>query len=322
LSRLYILVVRKSVQWFLGVVFLVGPLAGSSAGQASPKVPAPDASMSAKQALDLADKGECREALPALRKALPRVVDKDIKFQVAMASARCGMSLGRADAAVEAIVFLNHEFPHDPRVLYITTHYYSELANRAAQELAATAPSSIEAQELDAEAYEAQGKWDEAAAEYNRILVTNPETPSIHYRLGRIFLSKPQTDSSVEDAKKEFEAELKINPHDAPSEFMLGDVARQAQQWPDAIQHFSQAAKLDAGFSEAYLGLGIAFNASEKYSDAIAPLETYVKMEPADGAGHYQLALAYGRTGRRDDAARQMALQREAEKAQKGRPQP
>ena len=322
MSRLYILVVRKSVQWFLGVVFLVGSFAGSSAGQASQKAPAIDVSTSASQALNLADKGECRDALPALRRALPRVVDKDIKFQVAMASARCGMSLGRADAAVEAIVFLNREFPHDPRVLYVTAHYYSELANHAAQELAATARSSVEAQELDAEAYEAQGKWSEAAAEYNRILATNPETPSIHYRLGRILLSKPEADSSVEDAKKEFEAELKINPHDAPSEFMLGDIARQAQQWPEAIQHFSQAAKFDAGFSEAYLGLGISFNASEKYSDAVAPLETYVKMEPADGAGHYQLAIAYGRTGRRDDAARQMALQQETEKAQKGKPQP
>jgi tetratricopeptide (TPR) repeat protein len=310
---------------FLGAVFLTVSFAGSSAGQssgASQKGSATDASTAARQALDLADKGECREALPALKKALPRVTDKDVRFQVAMASARCGMSLGRADAAVEALALLNREFPHDPRVLYVTAHYYSELANRAAQELAATAPTSIEAQELDAEAYEAQGKWDEAAAEYTRILATNPETPSIHYRLGRIFLSKPQTDSSVEDAKKEFEAELKISPHDAPSEFMLGDIARQAQQWPDAIRHFSQAAKLDAGFSEAYLGLGIAFNASEKYSDAIAPLETYVKMEPADGAGHYQLAIAYGRTGRRDDAARQMELQQEAEKAQKGRPQP
>ena len=318
----------KWVQRFLSIVFLVAWFAGSSAGQSSPasppsqKGPALDASTAVKQALDLAEKGECREALPALRKALPHIVDKDIKFQVAMASARCGMSLERADAAVEAIVFLNREFPHDPRVLYITTHYYSELANRAAQELAAAAPSSVEAQELDAEAYEAQGKWDEAAAEYNRILATNPETPGVHYRLGRILLSKPQADSSVEDAKKEFEAELKITPHDAPSEFMLGDIARQAQQWPDAIQHFSRAAKFDAGFSEAYLGLGIALNASAKYADAIAPLETYVKMEPSDAAGHYQLAIAYGRTGRRDDAAQQMELQQEAEKAQKGKPQP
>jgi tetratricopeptide (TPR) repeat protein len=310
---------------FLSVVFVIGSFAGSSAAQSSgvsQKGSAPDASTPATQALDLAAKGECREALPALKKALPRVTDKDIRFQVAMASARCGMSLGRADAAVEALVLLNREFPRDPRVLYVTTHYYSELANRAAQELAAVAPTSIEAQELDAEAYEAQGKWDEAAAEYNRIMAANPETPSIHYRLGRILLSKPETDSSVDDAKKEFEAELKLNRHDAPSEFMLGDIARQAQRWPEAIRHFSQAAKLDAGFSEAYLGLGIAFNASEKYSDAIAPLEIYVKMEPSDAAGHYQLAIAYGRAGRRDDAARQMALQQEAEKAQKGKPQP
>jgi Flp pilus assembly protein TadD len=83
---------------------------------------------------------------------------------------------------------------------------------------------------------------------------------------------------------------------------------------------------MDSGFEEAYLGLGMALNAAGKNSDAVGPLESYVKMEPADPAGHYQLSIAYARVGRKADAERQMALQRDAEiKAQAregaGRPQ-
>lgn len=269
-------------------------------------------------ALDLAEKGQCREALPALRKALTRVGDRELRFEAGMAAARCAMSMNEMSAAVEAVAFLNREFPRDPRVLYVTAHYFSELANRASQELVTTAPQSKEAMELDAEGFESQGKWDEAISEYKMILDKDAKTHGIHYRLGRIMLSKPQTATSIDDAKKEFEAEIALHPEDAPSEFMLGDIARQAQQWDDAVEHFSRATKIDAGFSEAYLGLGISLNASQKYPNAIAALEPYVKMEPSDPAGHYQLAIAYGRVGRQQEASRQVSLQQEAEKAQKG----
>lgn len=49
-----------------------------------------------------------------------------------------------------------------------------------------------------------------------------------------------------------------------------------------------------------------------KFSEATAPLETYVKQQPDDPAGHYQLALAYSRTGNKQGAEREMALQAQA----------
>ena len=50
---------------------------------------------------------------------------------------------------------------------------------------------------------------------------------------------------------------------------------------------------------------------AEKFSEAVSPLEAYVKVQPGDPAGHYQLATAYARTGRKPEADRQIALQRE-----------
>jgi len=61
----------------------------------------------------------------------------------------------------------------------------------------------------------------------------------------------------------------------------------------------------------------MSLNSAGKFSDAITPLEQYAKMEPSDPAGHYQLATAYARSGRKQDAAREMDLQRQtAEKQQ------
>lgn len=226
-----------------------------------------------------------------------------------MLSARCAMSIGQTDTAVEALLLLNREFPRDPEVLYTTTHFYSELASRASQELAKAAPTSVQAQELEAEAFESQNDWDRASAQYQRILSQDPKTPDIHYRLGRILLSKNPPDA--EGAKKEFDEELKLDPANASANFMLGEIARQAGEWNDAVEHFSRAAKLDQGFAEAYLALGISLNSSGRFSDAVAPLESYVKMVPADPAGHYQLATAYARSGHKPEAEREMALQKE-----------
>lgn len=301
----------------------VGMMSDLSRAQ-KPSVGSPtDAPSIAERGIRLAAKGRCKEALPVLKKAAAQVLNKDLKYNVVMSTARCAMGLEQTEAAVRALLELNREFPHDPDVLYTMTHFYSELASRASQELAATAPTSPQAQQLEAEAFESQGDWDKAVGEYGKILEQNPQRHGIHYRLGRVFLSKTPPD--VESAKKELAEELKLDPDNAAAEFMLGETARQAGQWEEAIGHFSRASKLDEGFQEAYLALGMSLNSAGKFSDAIAPLESYVKMQPGDPAGHYQLATAYSRTGRKPEADREMNLQREtAAKSPRGTqaPQP
>lgn len=280
-------------------------LSGAVSLFAQPAAPAAQA----QRGIALAQKGRCKEAVPVLKNSSARLSDKQLKFQAAMLLTRCAMSIDQSQTAVEALLLLNRDFPNDPEVLYTTTHFYSELASRASQQLVATAPQSPQAEKLDAEAFESQGEWEKAAAEYKKILEQNPKEPEIHFRLGRILLSRNPPDPG--GAKTEFEEELKINPQNASAEFMLGETARQAGQWDEAAKRFSRAAEIDQGFVEAYLGLGMSLNAAGKFADAVAPLQTYVKMQPGDPAGHYQLATAFARTGRRADADRELALQRE-----------
>jgi|HubBroStandDraft_6_1064221.scaffolds.fasta_scaffold11963_3 tetratricopeptide (TPR) repeat protein len=305
---------------FLVVTLVCGLFAGLVTAQSSPKT-APADTPSAQKGLSLAETGHCREALPILKKTAPLAPDKQLKLKAGLATVRCGLSLNQIDAAVSALLWLNREFPTDPDVLYVTTHAYSDLSTRAALQLAGTAPNSVQAHELNAEALESQGKWDEAAAEYNLILKQQPGLPGIHFRIGRIILSRPQTPTTVEDARNEFQAELKIDPNNAGAEYILGELARQAQQWDDAIEHFSRASKLDANFADAFLGLGFSLNAAGRYSEAIAPLEVGVKLRPANPTGHYQLTIAYRKVGRKEDAERELALfQQTSEKAQKEQP--
>jgi tetratricopeptide (TPR) repeat protein len=301
------------------ILIAVGVLlaAASAAGQGPPAASSTSSNANAERAIDLAAKGRCQEALPALKQTISRpyakgVSEKDLEYRTAMATAKCAMSLNQAQTAVNALFLLKRDFPRDPEVLYITTQYFGELASRASQELAREAPGSYQAHELEAEAFESQGRWAEAAAEYQKILDQNANVSGIHFRLGRVALSKGESEANTAEAKKEFEQELKIDPSNAAAEFSLGEIARRAGQWDDAIAHFSTASKIDTGFAEAYLALGMSLASAQKFLEAIPPLEKYVKIVPEDPAGHYQLAIAYDRTGRKESAAKEMQLQREA----------
>jgi tetratricopeptide (TPR) repeat protein len=216
------------------------------------------------------------------------------------------------DAADEFLRQLTKQFPDDPEVLYSAVHTYSDLATRASQRLAVRAPNSAEAHELKAESLEVQGKWDQAAKEYQQILQLNSQEPGIHFKMGRLLLSRPDPPPDVADqAKKEFEEELKIDPSNAGAEYVLGELARQGQQWDEAVQHFSRAAKLESGFGDAFLGWGTALIATRKFLEAVPPLETAVKLEPQNPAAHYNLAIAYTRSGRKQEGDREFAVHRE-----------
>jgi len=290
---------------------LCGGLMAVSLAQTGRPSTAADFSSSARRAVDLAKTGHCKDALPLLKKSAAHIADKDLKRDVGFAGVRCAMVADQPDAAIDFLRSLNHEFPRDPDVLYLSVHTYSDLSTRASAELANAGPNSYQAQELNAEALEVQGKWDEAAAVYRQILKQNPGLSGIHYRLGRVLVSKPEFGpAAAEEAKQEFEQELQIDPANAGAEYVLGEMAKQKQQWDEAIQHFSRAAKLDAGFGDAFVGWGGCLVSLKKFSDAIPPLETAVKLESQNPSAHYMLAIAYARTGRKEDGDREFAIQK------------
>jgi len=303
--------------WVLAVLCFSIASADGAAQTASKS--APDASSAARRAAILAEGGHCSDALPVLKRSIRQVADKELKRKVGLAGVHCAMTLNQVDSALEFLQVLAREFPQDPDVLYTEVHAYSDLSTRASQQLGQTASASPQAHELLAESYEAQGKWEDAEKQYRGILEHNPNLPGIHFRLGRLLLSRPNPSATVaEDAKHEFEEELKIDPSNAGAEYVLGELARQNQLWDEAVTHFSKASKLDPQFGEAFLGLGVSLISLKRYTDALTPLETAVKLDPGNPDAHYNLATAYTRAGRKQDGEKEFAIHRRLIKTQGG----
>lgn len=261
-------------------------------------------------AAELAEHGRCQEALPLLKRVTGS--DKDQQRRIGVAGVRCAMTLNQPADAAFFLDRLNRELPHDAAVLYLATHVYSDLATRASEELLYTNPASAQVHELNAEALETRGDWQHAMEEYRTVLQRDPNMTGMHYRIGRLILSQPKTDTTFADAKKEFEAELGIDPGNAGAEYVLGEIARQEEQWPAAIDHFSNAARLDVGFADAFIGLGRSLLSAERPADAVDPLMRAAKLDPRNPTAHYYAAIALQRAGRKTDSDREAALFKES----------
>ena len=303
----------RSVFYFSALFSFVLSAATVPSAQESNKSASSGAPSAATRGITLAESGHCTEALPFLKKSIRQVTDRDLKKRIGRDGLHCTMMHNVPYESLEFLEVLVRDFPNDPEVLYEVTHAFSDLSVLVSQQLMQNAPFSYQVRELDAEALETQGKWDEAAAQYRKILEVNPFLPGIHASLGRALLLKPEPSSSdIEQAKKSFEDELAVNPNNATAEYVLGNLAKNANDLSAAIHHYTRASQLDTGLAGAYLGLGEVLVSQKRFKDAIPPLEQYEKLAPDSPTGHFQLALAYAGAGRREDANREAALQRES----------
>jgi len=285
-----------------GAVFVVSNTLANCQDAAQP--------MSAERGVQLALEGRCTEAMPLLKQPSSIAGDKDLKRKVGKAGVRCAMLLHQQDDATSFLAWLQREFPNDPDILFLAVHVHSDLAQLNSQALMDTAPASPEVIQLNAENFEKQGDLQKAIGEYRILLQRAPDMPGIHYRIGGLIMSQPSTATSAEDARKEFEEELKIFPQNAGAEYYLGELARQGDKLPQAIEHFSRAAKFYPSFAEAHFGLGRSLLDSGQATDAVTPLETAAKLMPDNPTIHFALATAYQRLGKKEEAAREFALQK------------
>jgi tetratricopeptide (TPR) repeat protein len=268
--------------------------------------------LSPDKALTLAEQGHCQESISALKRAMAGQVPAETRKRAGIVGLRCSLTLDDRDSTVDFIRLLDKQFGRDPDVLFILVHAYSDLSTRTAQDLGRTAPQSLAAHKLNAEALEMQGKWEPAQLEYEGILEKEPDAPGIHYLLGRLLLSRPDAGAdAAERAKQEFLKEVQIDPKNAGAEYILGELARRDEKWDEAISRFSMAAKLDSNFAEAYLGLGFCLVAVKRYEEAIPPLRVAVRLQQGNPSAHYNLAVALSRTGKQEEAEREFAVQRQ-----------
>ncbi|MFZ3278949.1 MAG: hypothetical protein WA182_18780, partial [Candidatus Sulfotelmatobacter sp.] len=90
------------------------------------------------QAITLAEAGQCRETISALKRAMTHQEAAETRKKAGIVGLRCSLTLDDRDSAVEFIRQLNKQFSRDPDVLFVIVHAYSDLSTRTAQDLGRT----------------------------------------------------------------------------------------------------------------------------------------------------------------------------------------
>ena len=258
-------------------------------------------------ALTLAATGHCDTAHEELTAELSNDAASELGRLAGLALTQCLLAEGNYDDAVPVLARLRALHPSDADVLYQSARLHMRAWNNTLYEMFRKTPDSYRVNQISAEVFEIQNRYPEAISEYRKAIEKNPAALNLHFRLGRALLLESHGSNNLALARREFEAELALNPADAAAEYEMGQVLLVGQQSDEAVKHFERAVAITPNFPEALQALAKVRLDTKQYPDAIRLLENVVRLQPANESAHYSLMLAYRNSGRPGDATREQA---------------
>lgn len=142
------------------------------------------------------------------------------------------------------------------------------------------------------------GRFDEAAASYQRALELDPEFAEAHNNLGELCLERGR----AEEALRSCQQSVRLKPYFAHAHQNLGKALVRLGRFDEAVRSCRSAIALNPGFAEAYNSLGTALLGLAQVQEAIAAFQRALELNPELAAAHANLARALRSLGRLEEA--------------------
>jgi tetratricopeptide (TPR) repeat protein len=136
-----------------------------------------------------------------------------------------------------------------------------------------------------------------AGQSFEALVLRYPETPNVHYAYG-VYLLGEQPDKAIEEFKKE----LELQPGHSQSLMQIAFEYLNRGDAQAALSWAKQAVQAAPNDFAAHKALGQALLETDDIPQAIAELQTGIKLAPESPSLHFQLARAYQKAGRLEDA--------------------
>src|SRR5262249_48720809 len=147
-----------------------------------------------------------------------------------LGAVQCLLAAGDLGALMPILLQLQSAYPNDADVLYESAKVFNKAWNKTLEEMFQKTPASYRVNQISAEVFETQHRYSEAAAEYRKAIEKNPSAINLHFRLGRVILLQSHERQALQEARRQFEAELALNPSDAVAEYEIGQTLVVEQQ--------------------------------------------------------------------------------------------
>lgn len=222
---------------------------------------------------------------------------RDLRIQIAQAL----FELGDYESAQKALSGLSNQ--QYPPAFYYRARCFEKLATQAYLRLYQADPNSYRVHQLLGDLEAAKGNDGKAIEEYRAAVAEKPSVPNLHYSLGHLLWKDLKTD----EARREFNAELELNPRHAGALHDLGNTYLLEHQPEKALAYLTRAFGEDAADPDIHRDLGTAYADLHDYAKAEAEFKAAVPGDH-DGSVHYKLARIYQAEGKKESAAREFEI--------------
>ena len=191
---------------------------------------------------------------------------------------------------------------YDARVRLAEIYLRQQMLGRAADVLHQAIeiePNRVEARLVLAEVLATEGRFFDSRQEIQQVLLTDPDgipadaRMKVGYLLGIAGGMLP----NLEEAKRQFEKVLEVNPDHVGASFQLGIVELRLGQFSEAAERFASIIPHYPQHFEAQYQLGVTYLRSQDYLKAIPALKEALKIRPGSLEAKWALKLAYDREG-------------------------
>lgn len=214
--------------------------------------------------------------------------------------------LRRYDEAAAGLSRLTGVSRDNDQASYWLALSYRALGAHCYAKLEEQYPHSWRTHQLRGEGYALRNDLDNAIKEFQAAIHLQPNSAELHEALGDAYMSRQRDD----DAQKELQKAVELNPSRARVLYLLGRLYIKQRENQKAIAYLRQALRIDPDLMEANSLLGSAYIHLEQFSNAIPELQ---KAAPSDHYGnvHYQLFVAYRKLGQSELAKKALARSQE-----------
>jgi tetratricopeptide (TPR) repeat protein len=254
--------------------------------------------------LSLFKSGAMKEAVQTLKPLLmerPLPASKQQQLNILI-----GMSYYGLGEYAAAIPYLKEATAHDTESQWLRLALaQSCLASKqfpcvldVYREILALNPDSAEADMLAGEALDEMRDHAGAIREFQAAAKADPKMPNVHFALGYVLW----TQNHIEEAAKEFSAELANTPDHPQALIYLADVEIKLSDTPGALTLLEKAIRIDPKIPLGHLDLGIVYADLDRKTEALREMKIAEEQNPNDQNVHWRLGRFYQEVGNRVEA--------------------
>jgi tetratricopeptide (TPR) repeat protein len=164
------------------------------------------------------------------------------------------------------------------------------------------APYSATAHNNLGEALAAAGRLPDAAAAFRRAIELRPRYATAHHNLGQALQRQGQIEAALDPLRRAAELEPAYAPALADALYNLGNHLQGFKRFPEAIEHYGQALRLNPQLADAHNNWGVALDNLGKGSEALPHYRRALELDPRHADAHNNLGLTLELSGQRQEA--------------------